>query len=99
MDLAVRLRAEGMSLRQAARMLGVSYETVRRDLARWDAARGNVVELSQRRVTTRPAGGRVVTPGCDRPRTTAEAMGVPQGPPTVRQEWQARAAEILSDWR
>ncbi len=99
MQLCVRLRAEGMSLRQAARMLDVSYETVRRDLARWDAANGNVVDLSQKRVKTYPARGRLVTPGCDTPRTTAEAMGVPPGAQTVRQEWGQRAAEILSDWR
>lgn len=100
MILAARLRDEGKSLRQAARVLGVTYETVRRDLARWDAAaHGNVIELSQRRVTTRPARGRDVTPGCDTPRTTGEAMGLTQGPKTVQQEWADRAAELLSDWR
>lgn len=38
MAAAVRLRAEGMSLRQIAKELACSHDTVWRDLARWDAA-------------------------------------------------------------
>jgi transposase len=47
---AARLRTEGKSLRQAAAELGVSYQTVSNDLARWDARRmpANVVPLSRK---------------------------------------------------
>jgi hypothetical protein len=99
MVLAARLRGEGMSLRGTAAELGVSYETVRRDLARWDTASGTVIDLSRRRVTSHPPAGRDVTPGRDRPRTTAEALGLPARPRTVREERLDRAAELLSDWR
>ena len=49
---AVRLRAEGKSLRQAGSELGVSYQTVSNDLARWDAQHpvmpANVVPLARK---------------------------------------------------
>ncbi len=51
MAAAVRLRAGGQSLRQIARELAVSHQTVKNDLARWDAARpANVVPLSRKAV-------------------------------------------------
>lgn len=53
MEAAVRLRAAGKSLREIGAALAVNHETVRRDLARWDAqqasaAPANVIQLSQR---------------------------------------------------
>ncbi len=52
MALAARMRAEGKSLREIGKLLVVHWETVRRDLARWDAQQGdmpaNVISLSQK---------------------------------------------------
>lgn len=46
MAAAVQLRTEGKSLRQIAGELGVSYQTVSNDLARWDAQHPvNVIPL------------------------------------------------------
>jgi DNA-binding CsgD family transcriptional regulator len=49
---AARLRAEGKSLREIGRELGVSYQTVSNDLARWDAhlaaTPANVISLSRK---------------------------------------------------
>jgi transposase len=42
---AVQLRTAGKSLRQIAAELGVSYQTVSNDLARWDAEHPNVISL------------------------------------------------------
>jgi IS30 family transposase len=49
MAAAVRLRDEGLSLRQIAERLACSHDTVWRDLARWDAARSNVSDLPVRK--------------------------------------------------
>ena len=57
MTLAVQMRAQGMSLREIAKELAVSEITVRRDLARWEAERPNVVPLRQSAATSCPAGG------------------------------------------
>ncbi len=99
MILAVRLvREEGKSQRQAARVLGVSEGTVRNDLKRWQA-NVNVVPLVRKSsAQNRPHGGEITHPDYA-PRTTAEAMGIPPHPMTVREEWQARAVEVLNDWR
>jgi hypothetical protein len=55
MAVAVRLTAEGLSLRQAAARLSVSYQTIARDLARWDregrAMPPAIVRLSRPAVT------------------------------------------------
>lgn len=42
MAVAARYRAEGLTLRQSAGRMLVSYGTVRRDLVRWDRVRGQV---------------------------------------------------------
>ncbi len=42
MAVAVRYRAEGLTLRQSAERMLVSYGTVRRDLDRWDRLKGQV---------------------------------------------------------
>lgn len=64
MAAAVRKRGEGKSLREIAEELAVSYETIRRDLAR-----SNVVPLIPRAVTSArhvlPPAGRDVTDECD----------------------------------
>lgn len=65
MGRAVRLRAEGKSLREIASIQEVSHETVRRDLARWDAKNRPVATVSHLPVTKMPPGGGNVTPGCD----------------------------------
>lgn len=61
---AARRRADGKSLRQIAGELGVSYQTVSNDLARWDALHpptdANVVpfrKLSKSGVGNLPPGG------------------------------------------
>ena len=43
---AVELRAEGLSLREIARRLLCSYQTVANDIARWQREHENVVSLS-----------------------------------------------------
>jgi transposase len=43
MAAAVRLRAQGLSLRQIGEQLACSYQTVARDLNRWQRERPNVV--------------------------------------------------------
>jgi DNA invertase Pin-like site-specific DNA recombinase len=65
MDRAAELRAQGLSLRQIAERLSCSHQTVVRDLARWEAQRPNVVQLSHSPVTFSPPGGQKVTPECD----------------------------------
>ena len=69
MVAAVRCRTRGLSLRQTAGRLAVSYETIRRDLARWDRDHANVVELVPESVTNAchisPPGGQIATPECD----------------------------------
>lgn len=69
MAAAVRKRAEGKSLREIGAELAVSYQTVVRDLARWERDRPNVVPLSPKTVTSSchnlPPAGRLVTPQRD----------------------------------
>ena len=70
MAAAAKLRAAGKSLRQIAGELGVSYQTVSNDLARWDAQQparpANVVPLtrkvSKNGVSFCPPGGKDMTP-------------------------------------
>ena len=63
---AARLRDRGLSLRQAAGELAVSYETIRRDLARWDREHANVVPLTVTPSRHKsPPAGPDVTPECD----------------------------------
>jgi predicted ArsR family transcriptional regulator len=59
---AVRMHAEGMPLRDIAKVLEISHETVRRDLAAWDAEQATVSHLP---VTFPPPGGGNVTAECD----------------------------------
>ena len=61
MNRAARLRAGGNSLRQIAAEQDVSYETVRRDLARWDALNAPDATVSHLPVTKMPLGGGSVT--------------------------------------
>ncbi len=56
---AVRLRSDGMSLRQIAAEQGVSKDTVMRDLRAWDAAQAKVSHLP---VSKLPPGGGNETP-------------------------------------
>ena len=75
MAAAVRLRAQGKSLREIGAALRVSYETIRGDLARWDAKQAstpsNIVQLSRKvsnpAVKSDPATGRDLTPEFDTP--------------------------------
>lgn len=62
MGRAARLRAEGLSLRQIAAEQDVSYQTVLRDLRKWDEQQAKVSHLP---VTKLPPRGENVTPGCD----------------------------------
>jgi predicted DNA-binding protein (UPF0251 family) len=69
MAVAVRLTTEGLSLRQAAARLSVSYQTVARDLERWERERASmplaIIRLSQPAVTKNAPGATDVTPRCD----------------------------------
>lgn len=69
MAVAVRLTTEGLSLREAAARLSVSYMTVSRDLARWERVRDQmpltIVRLSQPAVTSDAPGATDVTGACD----------------------------------
>ena len=69
MAVAVRLTAEGLSLRQIAARLSVSYMTVARDLERWEHERPNmplaIIRLSQSAVTPVAPGATNVTGACD----------------------------------
>jgi hypothetical protein len=69
MAVAVRLRAEGLSLRQVSARLYVSHQTVANDLARWEHVRSamplKIVRLSKPAVKNVPPGGRNLTPGLD----------------------------------
>lgn len=67
MAIAARLRAEGLSLRQIATRQHVSYQTVARDLARWDQEGSSmppaIIRLSRPAVTpAAPMGATNVTP-------------------------------------
>jgi len=57
MAAAVRKRAEGKSLREIGRELGVSEFAVRCDLKRWQETHPNVVPLRFPGAINRPAGG------------------------------------------
>ena len=65
MAVAVRLTTEGLSLRQVAGRLSVSYMTVARDLDRWERERPNmplaIIRLSQPAVTSHAPGATDVT--------------------------------------
>ena len=69
MAVAARLTAEGLSLREAAAQLSVSYMTVARDLQRWEQERANmplaIIRLSQPAVTPIAPGATNVTVACD----------------------------------
>lgn len=65
MTLAVQSRAEGKSLREIAKELAVSYQTVANDLARWERERPNVIPLSNSAVKSDPGPGRDLTPEFD----------------------------------
>lgn len=65
MGRAARLRSEGKSLREIAAIQEVSHETVRRDLAAWDARHAPDASVSHLPVTKTPPGGGNVTVGCD----------------------------------
>lgn len=101
MNLAVRMRAEGKSLREIAVELAVSHQTVSNDLARWDerqakAVPSNVIALSTKTsnstVKNDPQAGRDLTPGFDAPTTTGEALGLTPG-----EERIARAVAFLTE--
>jgi hypothetical protein len=61
---AAELRGAGLSLRQIAAKVGASHETVRRDLAAWDAQQAKVSHLP---VTFLAPGVEVRDTGCDSP--------------------------------
>lgn len=56
MAAAVRKRAEGKSLREIGRELGVSEGTIRNDLKRWQEERPNVIPLRKPVRKVAPAG-------------------------------------------
>lgn len=66
MAVAARYRAEGLTLRQSAERMLVSYGTVRRDLARWDQVKGQmparITRLSVPVTRTRYIGPRDSSP-------------------------------------
>jgi transposase len=84
MNTAVQLRAQGMSLRQIAGDLGVSYQTVANDLARWKREHPNVISLvpkpSRNGGRNCPPGGQEETPEVDT-RRTASRSGAANSPP------------------
>jgi transposase len=61
-EKAVRLRAGGLSLRAIGMQLGVSYQTVFRDLRAWDAQQATVSHLP---VTKSAPGGEFCDAGSD----------------------------------
>jgi len=74
MAAAVRLRAQGLSLRQIAAELGVkSPQTVANDLARWERERPNVAPLvSKTPVQSSPRRGEKGTEELDAPTNIIE---------------------------
>lgn len=63
MALAVRMRAEGASLREIGKELAVTHPTVLADLRKWDALHPNVVSLPVNRDgKSHPAGGETYQP-------------------------------------
>jgi lambda repressor-like predicted transcriptional regulator len=69
MAVAVRLHAEGLTLRQIAARQSVSYQTVANDLARWDrehaAMPAAIIRLSKPTVKNVTPGATDLTPGFD----------------------------------
>lgn len=72
MAATVRLRAQGLSLRQIAKELACSYQTVANDLARWQRDRPNVVQLSNPAVKNVAPGATDLTPDFDSPTNIVE---------------------------
>lgn len=62
MDAAIRLRAEGKSLREIGAELAVSEGTVRNDLKRWRQEHPNVVPLRKSSAQSCLAGGEIAQP-------------------------------------
>jgi predicted transcriptional regulator len=63
MAAAARKRAEGKSLREIAKDLGVTHPTVLADLRKWDELHPNVVSLPVNRAgKSYPAGGEIYQP-------------------------------------
>lgn len=63
MAAAVRLRTEGLSLRQIAKELACSEGTVRNDLARWARERPNVAALVRKTAAQNsPRGAEITQP-------------------------------------
>jgi len=71
MAIAARLTADGLSLRQVAKRLSVSHQTVANDLARWEREKPHlpleIIRLSKPAVKNMPPGGDVLTPRFDSP--------------------------------
>ena len=69
MAVAVRLTHEGLSLRQVAARLSVSYQTVANDLRRWERTAAQmpleIVRLSKPTVKNVPQRGGILTPEVD----------------------------------
>src|SRR6266704_3506928 len=69
MAVAIRLRAEGLSLRQIGARLYVNHQTVANDLARWEQERSSmplkIVRLSKPAVENVPPRGEDSTPAVD----------------------------------
>lgn len=69
MAVAVRLTAEGLSLREVAARLSVSHQTVANDLARWGRVSAQmplaIIRLSKPAVKNLPPGGEILTAGID----------------------------------
>lgn len=64
MAVAVRLTAEGLSLREVAARMSVSHQTVANDLARWERERADaplaLIRLSKPAVKNLPHGGEIL---------------------------------------
>ena len=69
MAAAVRLSAEGLSLRQIGKRLSISYQTVARYLDEWDQRKADmppaIIRLSHPAVTNVAPGVTNVTARCD----------------------------------
>lgn len=75
MAVAVRQRAEGMSVREIARRESVSHTTIQNDLARWERVKDSMpLEILR---LTRPAGNRTWQPDLDPP-SSAETCLPPE---------------------
>jgi DNA-directed RNA polymerase specialized sigma24 family protein len=75
MAVAVRLHAQGMSVREIARRQSVSHTTIQNDLARWERVRGEMpLEILR---LSRPAGNRTWQP--DVPGPSSQEPCLPAG--------------------